>query len=165
MRDEVNALGIAPDEPTSFDNLEAMPLSEMAFKEAMRQKPPVPSIPRRAIRDLTFKGFAIPAGTMVGVNPVFTHHMPEIWPDPERFDPVARCTEEAQRNQHRFAFVPFGGGAHMCLGLHCPPICRPNTPVAQHFPPEASKSHAAAWHHAGLADIADPRNRATECAS
>ena len=117
LRDEVNALGIAPDQPTTFDNLEAMPLSEMAFKEALRLKPPVPSMPRRAVRDLTFKGFAIPAGTMVGVNPLFTHHMAEIWPDPESFDPM-RFTDEAQRNRHRFAWVPFGGGAHMCLGLH-----------------------------------------------
>ena len=117
LRDEVGALGLAPGQPTTFDNLEAMPLTEMAFKEAMRLKPPVPSIPRRAIRDFTFKGFAIPAGTMVGVNPLFTHHMPEIWPDPDRFDPM-RFTEEAQRNRHRFAWVPFGGGAHMCLGLH-----------------------------------------------
>ena len=106
-----------PTQPTSFDNLEAMPLSEMAFKEALRLKPPVPSMPRRAVRDFTFKGFAIPAGTMVGVNPLFTHHMPEIWPEPEKFDPM-RFTDEAQRNRHRFAWVPFGGGAHMCLGLH-----------------------------------------------
>src|SRR5712672_1898465 len=88
LRDEVTALGVATGEATTFDNLEAMPLSEMAFKEAMRLKPPVPSIPRRAIRDLTFKGYAIPAGPMVGVNPLFSHHMPEIWPDPERFDPM-----------------------------------------------------------------------------
>ena len=108
---------VAADEPTNFDNLEAMPLSEMAFKEALRLKPPVPSMPRRAVRDFTFKGYAIPAGTMVGVNPLFTHHMPEIWPDPEKFDPM-RFTDEAQRNRHRFAWVPFGGGAHMCLGLH-----------------------------------------------
>ena len=117
LRDEVSGLGIAADAPTSFDNLEAMPLSEMAFKEALRLKPPVPSMPRRAIRDFTFKGYAIPAGTMVGVNPLFTHHMPEIWPEPEKFDPM-RFTDEAQRNRHRFAWVPFGGGAHMCLGLH-----------------------------------------------
>ena len=117
LRDEVTALGVATGEATTFDNLEAMPLSEMAFKEAMRLKPPVPSIPRRTIRDLTFKGYAIPAGTMVGVNPLFSHHMPEIWPDPERFDPM-RFTDEAQRGRHRFAWVPFGGGAHMCLGLH-----------------------------------------------
>jgi cytochrome P450 len=117
LRDEVNGLGIAADAPTTFDHLEAMQLTEMAFKEAMRLKPPVPSIPRRAIRDFTFMGYAIPAGTMLGVNPLFTHHMPEIWPDPERFDPM-RFTEEAQRNRHRFAWVPFGGGAHMCIGLH-----------------------------------------------
>jgi cytochrome P450 len=54
---------------------------------------------------------------MVGVNPLFTHRMPEIWPEPERFDPM-RFTEETQRNRHRFAWVPYGGGAHMCLGLH-----------------------------------------------
>src|SRR5437764_1871346 len=117
LREEVTGLGIDANDPSSLGNLEKMPLSEMAFKEAMRKKPPVPSIPRRAMRDFSFKGFAIPAGTLFGVNPLYTHHMPAIWPDPERFDPL-RFTEEAQRNRHRFAWVPFGGGAHMCLGLH-----------------------------------------------
>jgi cytochrome P450 len=117
LRGEVTALGVAAGEPTTFDNLEAMKLTEMAFKEAMRMKPPVPSIPRRPVRDFTFMGYAIPAGVQVGANPLFTHHMPEIWPDPETFDP-SRFSEEAQRARHRFAWVPFGGGAHMCLGLH-----------------------------------------------
>ena len=43
--------------------------------------------------------------------------MPDIWPDPDRFDPE-RFTESGQTGRHRFAFVPFGGGAHMCLGLN-----------------------------------------------
>jgi cytochrome P450 len=117
LRDEVNAPGVDADGPTTSDHLEAMPLNEMAFKEAMRMKPPVPSLPRRATRDFSFSGYAIPAGTLVGINPLFTHHMPQIWPDPETFDPM-RFTDEAQRHRHRFAWVPFGGGAHMCLGLH-----------------------------------------------
>jgi len=117
LREEVKGLGIEANDPSSIDNLEKMPLSEMAFKEALRMKPPVPSMPRRAVRDFTFKGYAIPAGALVGVNPLFTHHMAEIWPDPDKFDPL-RFTDEAQRNRHRFAWVPFGGGAHMCLGLH-----------------------------------------------
>lgn len=117
LREEIFALGLAPDAPLDFDQLEAMPLTEMAFKEALRIKPPVPSMPRRAVRDFTFKGYSMPAGTAVGVNPLFTHHMPDIWPEPDRFDPL-RFTEEAQRNRHRFAWVPYGGGAHMCLGLH-----------------------------------------------
>ncbi|MDF3813631.1 cytochrome P450 [Rhodopseudomonas sp. BAL398] len=117
LRDEIAALGLAPGEAMAFEQLEALPLTEMAFKEAMRLRPPVPSIPRRATRDFSFKGFAIPAGTLVAINPLFSHHMPEIWPDPDRFDPL-RFTDEAQRDRHRFAFVPFGGGAHMCIGLH-----------------------------------------------
>lgn len=117
LRTEVRALGLAADAPSSFDDLEKMPLSEMAFKEALRIKPPVPSMPRRAMRDFSFKGFTIPAGTAVGVNPLYTHHMKDIWEEPDCFDPL-RFTEEAQRNRHRFAWVPFGGGAHMCLGLH-----------------------------------------------
>jgi len=117
LREEVKGLGIDANDPSTIDNLERMPLSEMAFKEALRRKPPVPSIPRRAVRDFSFKGFDIPAGTGVGVNPLFTHHMPEIWTKPEKFDPL-RFTDEAQRNRHRFAWVPFSGGAHMCLGLH-----------------------------------------------
>jgi len=117
LRDEVTALDLAPDEPLPFDKLDAMPLTEMAFKEAMRLKPPVPSIPRRAVRDFSFHGHHIPAGTLVAVNPLYCHHMPLTWPEPERFDPL-RFTEEAQKQRHRFAWVPFGGGAHMCLGLH-----------------------------------------------
>src|ERR1700742_2863448 len=117
LRDEVASLGIAADQATTFDNLEAMPLTEMAFKEALRLKPPVPSMPRRAVRDFTFKGYALPAGILVGINPLFTHHMPEIWPEPDTFDPM-RFTKEAERVRHRYAWVPFGGGAHMCLGLH-----------------------------------------------
>ncbi len=117
LRDEVKGLGIEANDPSSIDNLEKMPLSEMAFKEALRLKPPVPSMPRRAVRDFSFRGYDIPAGTSVGINPLYTHHMAEIWPDPEKFDPM-RFTDEATRNRHRFAWVPFGGGAHMCLGLH-----------------------------------------------
>src|SRR3984957_2094335 len=117
LRGEGNALRIDADGPTTSVNLEAMPLTEMAFKEAMRLKPPVPSMPRRAIRDFSFKGYAIPAGSMIGINPLYTHHMPDIWPDPETFDP-SRFTDEAQRGRHRYAWVPFGGGAHMCIGLH-----------------------------------------------
>ena len=29
-----------------------------------------------------------------------------------------RFSEAASRDRHKFAFVPFGGGAHMCLGLN-----------------------------------------------
>jgi cytochrome P450 len=117
LRAEVLRLGIAPSQPIAYERLGELVLLEMAFKEAMRINPPVPSIPRRAVRDFVFRGFHIPAGTGVGVNTLFTHRMPEIWPEPLAFDPM-RFSEEAARGRHKYAWAPFGGGAHMCLGLH-----------------------------------------------
>src|SRR3954468_17869432 len=117
LRAEIASLDLGDDEQMTSVHLEKMKLTEMTFQETLRLMPPVPSLPRRALRDFSFKGFAIPAGTGIGVNPMFTHHMPEVWPEPARFDPL-RFTEEAQRARHRFAWVPFGGGAHMCIGLH-----------------------------------------------
>jgi len=117
VRAELRGLSLAAGEPLPFARLDDLVLTEMAFKEAMRLAPPVPSLPRRAVRDFEFKGFRIPAGTGINVNPLYTHHMPQLWPEPERYDP-ARFDIEASRARHKFAFVPFGGGAHMCLGLN-----------------------------------------------
>jgi cytochrome P450 len=117
VRAELSGLRIAANEPLPFDRLDDLPLTEMAFKEAMRLAPPVPSLPRRAVHDFEFKGFRIPAGTGVNINPLYTHFMPEIWPAPDCYDPM-RFELEASRERHKFAYVPFGGGAHMCLGLN-----------------------------------------------
>jgi cytochrome P450 len=100
-----------------YDKLGALELTDYTFKEALRMIPPVPSIPRRALKDFTFKGFHIPAGAGVGINPIYTHMMPDVWENPQHFDPM-RFTPDKVRDRHKYAWVPFGGGAHMCLGLH-----------------------------------------------
>lgn len=117
LRAEMYGLGLPPGAPLPYERLSELALFEMAFKEAMRINPPVPGIPRATVRDFHFKGHDIPAGTRVVINTIFTHRMPEIWPEPLEFDPL-RFTDEAVRARHKYAWVPFGGGAHMCLGLH-----------------------------------------------
>jgi cytochrome P450 len=117
LRDEVAGLGLRADEPLPFERLDELLLTGMAFEEALRIIPPVPAVPRRALRDFEFGGHHIPAGTSIGINPLFTHHMPSLWPDPDRFDPD-RFGEAARAGRRRGAYVPFGGGAHMCLGLN-----------------------------------------------
>ncbi len=114
LREEVAALDQAV--PLT-EQLDRLVLTEYAFKESLRMMPPVPSIPRRALKDFSFGGYDIPAGTSVGTAITYTHRMAEHWPDPDKFDPL-RFTPEASKGRHRFAWVPFGGGAHMCIGLH-----------------------------------------------
>jgi len=117
LAEEVDGVCARHGDTLPYEALAELELTEMAFKEALRLIPPVPMIPRRAIRDFEFMGYRIPAGSGVGVNPMYTHMMPEHWPDPERFDPY-RFTTQMSANRHKYAWVPFGGGAHMCLGLH-----------------------------------------------
>ncbi|MGB3379661.1 MAG: cytochrome P450 [Allopontixanthobacter sediminis] len=117
VRQELRAVTGGEGKPVDYDDLGKLELTEMAFKEALRFMPPVPSIPRRALRDFEHGGYTIPAGTQVGINVHLVHHQEEHWPDPLRFDPM-RFTPEQVKARHKYAWVPFGGGAHMCLGLH-----------------------------------------------
>ena len=122
IRDEVFAVTGGPDADgnprhLSYDDMSKLEISEMAFKEALRLIPPVPSMPRRALKTFDFGGFSIPAGTPVGINILYTHHDELLWPDPYSFDPM-RFTADKVKERHKYAWVPFGGGAHMCLGLH-----------------------------------------------
>lgn len=91
--------------------------AEWAVKEALRLNAAAPVLWRRAVRDVSFGGYDFPAGTIVGVNPMLTHLLPSLWEQPLRYDP-SRFEPEQVRARHRFAFVPFGGGAHGCLGAN-----------------------------------------------
>jgi cytochrome P450 len=116
LRAEMNALGANGDD-LPYDRLNDLVLTDYAFKESLRMIPPVPSIPRRAVKDFSFGGYDFKAGTYVGITPGYTHKMEEHWPNPDQFDPM-RFEPEQVRTRHKYAWVPFGGGAHMCLGLH-----------------------------------------------
>ncbi len=122
VRQEVLAVTGGPDAKgnprgATYDDLPKFDLLEMAFKESLRMITPVPNIPRRALRSFEFDGVRIPAGAQCAFYPHITHHMDEYWPQPEVFDPM-RFTPDAVKARHKYAWVPFGGGAHMCLGLH-----------------------------------------------
>jgi cytochrome P450 len=92
-------------------------LAERILKEALRLNAAAPVLWRRAVRDCTFDSLAIPEGTVVGVNPMLTHLLPQYWPEPETFDPD-RFLPARSEGRHRYAFAPFGGGAHTCLGMN-----------------------------------------------
>ncbi len=114
LRLELDSVGIG-------DPLEAarapLPLMDMVYKEALRLNGPAPVVWRRAARPFTVEGLRIPEGMMVGANLMMSHRLPDLWPNPEAFDPT-RFTAEAEQARGRFAFIPFGAGVHKCLGMH-----------------------------------------------
>jgi cytochrome P450 len=92
-------------------------ITEWCIKEALRLNAAAPVLWRRAIRPFSFGGYDFPAGTIAGVNPMLTHLLPAVWDRPEEYDP-SRFAPDQARGRHRYAFVPFGGGAHGCLGAN-----------------------------------------------
>jgi len=96
-------------EPPLLDALRAdRGLLRGAFEEALRWEPPITTVVRRAVRDCELGGVAIPAGTNVSVSVSAANRDPTRYPDPDRFDPTRR----------NIAHLTFGGGPHLCLGMH-----------------------------------------------
>jgi cytochrome P450 len=88
------------------------------IKESLRLTAPVPSLPRKTVADVDVLGHYIPAGTLVSVSPGTNHYAPECWTEPRRFDPERFAGQRREDKSHRYAWMPFGGGAHKCIGLH-----------------------------------------------
>ncbi|HZN67095.1 MAG TPA: cytochrome P450, partial [Tepidisphaeraceae bacterium] len=83
--------------------------------EAMRIYPPVYGVVKGVVEDDVIGGFPVRAGSMVVMSQYVTHRHPEFWPEPERFDPD-RFLPERVAARPRFAWFPFLGGPHQCIG-------------------------------------------------
>ena len=50
-------------------------------------------------------------------SPYFLHRHPDFWENPKAFDPN-RFDKNTQTRQHPFAYLPFGGGPRICMGIN-----------------------------------------------
>ena len=87
------------------------------LREVERCYPPTPYVARRALVDLAFAGFRIPRGTTLLGAMRLAHLSPQCFRDPMRFDPD-RFAPPRDEHKQPFALSGFGGGPHMCLGIH-----------------------------------------------
>jgi cytochrome P450 len=115
MRREIDQV-LAGRDPQLAD-LQNLPYVQAVFQEAMRLYPPVWYMARVANEDDVVHGHAIPRGACVLISAWFTHRHPRFWHDPDRFDPTRFINREPS-SQPRYAWFPFGGGRHQCLGMH-----------------------------------------------
>jgi len=95
-----------------FNNL---PYTNAVVSEAMRLYPPLPITIRQALEDDVLDSYQIKAGSGVFINIYGAHHNPDVWDNPEGFDPE-RFLPDRIGDVPRFAYLPFGGGPRQCIG-------------------------------------------------
>jgi len=89
---------------------------EMVFDETLRKYPPAWIGPRRSAEPFEFAGLSVPGRAFVNYSSWASHHLPEVFPEPDEFRPE-RFTPEARAALPKGAYVPFGGGSRTCIGM------------------------------------------------
>jgi cytochrome P450 len=85
---------------------------DCVIKESLRILPPVVFTARRMTRADTLAGQPLPEGTIVLPSIYVTHHLADLFPEPERFLPARWLGKSVSP----YAYLPFSVGPRMCMG-------------------------------------------------
>ncbi|MEP7133416.1 MAG: cytochrome P450 [Chloroflexota bacterium] len=108
LRAELTSFGLDPDPEV----LGRAPYLTAVCNETLRLHTLLPEVARVLVAPLELSGYKIAAGEWVGVSIMAIHHNPEIYPEPDQFNPERFIGHTFSP----FEFLPFGGGHRRCLG-------------------------------------------------
>ncbi len=114
VEEQDRVLGGEP--PTPAQLVSDMPRLDMAVDETLRLYPPAWIGPRLALEPFEIAGTRVAGGTYVNYCSWASHRLPDVFPDPHRFD-SERFTPERKAALPKGAYVPFGGGSRTCIGM------------------------------------------------
>jgi cytochrome P450 len=109
------AADILAHDPQAAAHLRAAddPQVARAAKEVLRLRTVAPiSVARTLLEPIEAEGRSLPRGSVVVVDALTLHRDPELFPQPAQFRPE----RFSDRGPAPYAYLPFGGGAHRCLG-------------------------------------------------
>ncbi len=110
VRDELE--GVLQGNPPTLAQMDQMPLLERVIKESLRILTAIPWNGRITSEPTELAGYPLPQGTEVLVSIYHTHHMPEIYPNPEAFQPE----RWEVINPSIYEYNPFSAGPRLCIG-------------------------------------------------
>jgi cytochrome P450 len=101
----------------TYADLAKLPYCLQVFKEGLRLYPPAYAFSRTALQDVEINGYKIEKNWIVLLAPYTLHRREEFFPNAENFDPE-RFTPEREKQLPRYAYVPFGAGPRICIGMY-----------------------------------------------
>ncbi|MCY4559567.1 MAG: cytochrome P450 [Chloroflexi bacterium] len=113
MRAEVEEM--YEDGPPTPEGLRKLDVTRRVALETMRMYPVIPALTRTVSNSFEFEGYRVPAGAQVMLGTTVGHHLPEYFPEPDRFD-IERYSRDRSEHLQPGAFAPFGVDRHRCIG-------------------------------------------------
>ncbi|HTR88628.1 MAG TPA: cytochrome P450, partial [Solirubrobacteraceae bacterium] len=113
--EQEEVLGGEPPAPEQLTGA-GLPYLEMVLDETLRLYPPAWIGPRRSVEPFELCGHTVPGRAFVNYCSWASHHLPDVFPEPEAFRPE-RFSPEAKAALPKGAYVPFGGGSRTCIGM------------------------------------------------
>lgn len=111
----ISVFGNDPTTPVTYNDLQDLKYMEMVMKESFRLIPPVPVMGRQLMEPTVISGVLCRSGTNIAI-PIYAHHRnPEIFPDPEKFDPD-RFLPKNTEHRSPYSYIPFSAGPRNCIG-------------------------------------------------
>jgi cytochrome P450 len=107
------AEAISHDPELAGESLSQLRFTEAVVRETLRLFPQAFMIGRQAITNTTVDGSAIPHDATVLVPIWMLHRNPNLWEQPDAFNPARFLADNAP---DRFSYLPFGAGPHVCIG-------------------------------------------------
>jgi retinoid hydroxylase len=99
-----------------FEDVKQLPMMNCFLKEVERLHTPAFFLLRGLVKPFEYKGYVIPEDWLVMVSPMLTHKQPDLFENPDAFDPSRFAPGREEDRKHPFALIGFGGGTHLCLG-------------------------------------------------
>jgi cytochrome P450 len=104
-------------EGDDFENIQGMPVLDRALTEAQRLVSPAPHLPRVVDEELEFQGHLLVPGELVFCSVAGTHRDPNLFPEPDRFDPDRFAPPRNEHLRHPLVLAAFGSGPRACPGF------------------------------------------------
>ncbi|MCP4894384.1 MAG: cytochrome P450 [Actinomycetales bacterium] len=105
------AEAVAPARAIAYSDFPHLMYSRAVVEETLRLYPPAWLITRSAGSSDRIDGVEIPAGALVIMSPWLLHRHPDLWDNPDVFDPSRFASDVP-----RFTHIPFGAGPRLCIG-------------------------------------------------
>lgn len=97
------------------EDVPRLTFTRMVVDETLRLYPAAWMFARTAVQEDAVGGYRVPEGQLVMLSPYVLHRRPDLWPNPEAFDP-SRFAPERALHRHKYAYLPFSGGQRVCIG-------------------------------------------------